>query len=192
MQPRFLAYLLMYFNPQNACSPSLEPTHRYHLHSPTLEVVQLVLAVVKSREKTAHKRPHTQHHFTDLQYVVHRNKATPKATHRAAYYPITGHEGSHIPCMVARIQGTGEMHIPALSHQSVRRNRYSSHAVHLTPWQLSRKGQRKLDNLKRPLPTYLMQQSAPLEHLLLFSDYKGNLENQLRCRHPGSRDTKPA
>lgn len=98
--------------------------------------------------------------------------------------------------MVARVQGTGEMHIPALSHQSVRRNRHSSHAVHPTPWQPPRKGQRKLgfglDVLKRPLPTYSMQQSAPLEHLLLSSDYKGNLENWLRCRHPGFRSTKPA
>lgn len=65
----------MYFNPQNTCTRSLEPTHRSHLHSPTSKVVQLVPAAVERKEKTSCKCPNTQHRSVGRWYIAHRSKS---------------------------------------------------------------------------------------------------------------------
>lgn len=68
----------MCFNSQNTRTPSLEPTHRSYLHSPTSKAVQLVLAAVERRDRTEPKCPHTQHHFIGLEYAAHRSKPTSR------------------------------------------------------------------------------------------------------------------
>lgn len=88
---------------------------------------------------------------------------------------------------------TGEMYMPALPHQSKRRNRLSLCAVHLIPQQLSG-CQRKLGigwhELKTALTAYTIQWSKPLEYLVFSNDNNRNLENQFRCSHPWTGDKK--
>lgn len=114
MQPKCLSCVPMSFNPQNTCTPSLEPTHRSYLHSPTPKVVQLVLAPVGKRKKTAHKHPHTQHQFTACSTLPMETNQHPGDVHSwpQLYYRIGRKSYTLCGGMC-----TGKTYTPALSHQ---------------------------------------------------------------------------